>query len=221
MKRAGAPSWKVSVTHASQLLHAVLFIRDALGLTTGSAGTKVPTLLGEVPDLTARAGDVDLGDVSTQWPAWWRRVVLFECAMALGEFSGESGRAIAGPDSPPRVFDPPEFESLANAHDLRVVARALYHEALHWRRESSFHDLDATRRAARSGAINRVVNELTTAEGIPAELLVAAVVVVDVEGFWSESPRSGVLLASPEYVEDETFFTLGLREVLVANAAKT
>jgi len=77
MFRRGKSSWRFS-TDANGLLHAALFVRDALDLPVTSEPAIPPPLDGDIPELRDRISAGARIDAAAAWPAWWDTLVRFE-----------------------------------------------------------------------------------------------------------------------------------------------
>src|SRR4249920_3209718 len=123
----GRLSWQV-VEDEPEDLHVVLFVRDSLRLSPQAVGQPGP-LEPNVPDLRETTSRSQRDTASAAWPVWW--------ASALGV------REMTGPRLPvdasdaafvrrARPVDPPGFESLAHAPELRDAARATWDAFREW-----------------------------------------------------------------------------------------
>lgn len=140
MFQRGTRSWRFS--HGSdQAPHALLFVRDSLGLPVGAGPGNPPRLDGDVPDLAGRLDERTRREAGQQWPAWWRDVLTRDGAMNLRD---------GGTNDPPppagamvlraremarlrrEFIDPPEWHSLSDRPALQAAARACYTDGCRW-----------------------------------------------------------------------------------------
>jgi hypothetical protein len=132
MRKAESDSWRVSIGDG-QTTHAVLFVRDACRLTPADDPIVPTHLVGDVPDLSSRLTKGDRTQASSAWLDWWRRVIEFEGAKELGEFTQRTAQSDAVRRLAPshrEVFDPPDFESLATWPSLQSMSRTICEQAL-------------------------------------------------------------------------------------------
>ena len=108
MFQRGTRSWRFS--HGSdQAPHALLFVRDSLGLPVGAGPGNPPRLDGDVPDLAGRLDERTRREAGQQWPAWWRDVLARDGAMNLRD---------GGTNDPP----PPAGAMVLRARETRLLS---------------------------------------------------------------------------------------------------
>lgn len=218
MRFGNQSSWRFEEDDA-QMLHLALFTRDAAGLAVPPSADTPPPL---VPDAPRRPGLVlrdEAAAVAAQWADLWGRLVRFqvsEARLRREEDSNEdmlaSLRRLA--ERQQRVFDPPDFESLAIAAELRRAVVATFEDGLAWfnrpkanggqRPQRDSFDYQVVRNAAQSAA---------TDSGESLQDMDAVVHVLDVEGSWSYLAGPGCALCSTTAAADPATADLLLRQV--------
>ena len=201
---AGQPSWRFeSGNGQASDLHEALFARDAARLVVSPSPDVPPPLApewlagGEPTGLSALTG-ADLAAAAGQWPAWWRRLLTVKVRLV-------DRRPAPGADMSARldwaeslyhsaVFDPPKFDSLASAPELRAVVRATQ-QAL------------PRRPASRAGSFDyqliRSIAEQTAVDaGVPIDAIDGTAHVLDVQGQWWHVAGPGCVLCSPAATTD-------------------
>ena len=237
MRVAGSESWRVAVG-GGQAEHALLYVRDACQLAP--SGPESPTKLSggvELIDLGFSSGD--LAEASHGWLEWWRQYIQFEGLNQLGG-RGVATRAESGRSRRKRVaqaFSPRDFDHLASCPPLQEAARRSCEQALVWWRDnrqnghqtlnmSSSHEaLDSSNQGVRtSGVTTRVDQEPSGWQSVKdvaevvmdeyqveAERVRACVIVLAVEGIWSNVRQPGVLLCSEAAFADGPLYATELR----------
>lgn len=134
MRRIGSESWRFShdIDHT---LHALLYIRDALGLEVDDAGATPPRLSGDVADRSAMLDTAIRRQAAREWPSWWQAAVAQRARTELKPRPSRAGRHEWMREVALRhhlVADPPEWSSLAERPALRAAARLLWDESCRW-----------------------------------------------------------------------------------------
>lgn len=202
MQVAGRPSWRFGYGNGQASdLHAALFARDVAGLVLPPAPEVPPPLAREW--LAARALPglplpvAALANAAGQWLAWWGQLLAVKVSLVGSRppAGADMAATMAWAESlaTSAVFDPPEFESLAAAPELRTVVGATYAS---WPRV-----------ADRSGAFDyrliRGIAEQTAADfGVPIDAIDARAHVLDVQGSWWHVAGPGCVLCSPAATTD-------------------
>jgi hypothetical protein len=125
MRRAAVESWRFA-EDLGQITHAVLYVRDALGLPVEPAPGTPPRLAGEVPDRSDILEGTARDHAGPHWARWWRSLIAQEARMHLGP-DGDRGQWMRSVHSELlQVIDPPEWASLAGQPELRSAAQALF-----------------------------------------------------------------------------------------------
>lgn len=226
MYRRGTRSWGFS--HGiEQAPHALLFVRDSLGLPAGTGPEVPPRLAGEVPDLTGRLDERARREAGEQWPAWWRGVLIREAAMNLEDrgtghpVPSAETMALRARDAFRRrkeFIDPPEWDSLSGRPALRAAARACYIDGCRWA-DAALHPLH--RRGEDATIFEwHVVRDAAeaTASGLGVDIgdINGRAVVLTVTGYWHELLAPGVAACSVSDAADPRAATVVLREVFTS-----
>jgi hypothetical protein len=217
MFKAGKESWRIGIG-GDQAVHALLYIRDACRLTPTGADVP-PPLVGDIPDFTPAASALELFELSAAWLDWWRRFIHFEGAVELGEFARdvdqpERRTSPSQLESFGRVFDPPEFGSLSESRRLQEVARQVSPHALRWwseNRENRHPRGEPAERKSAWSSYRSVAESIIEDYQVRPGRVAAGVIVLAVDGPWSNITEPGVLLCSEESFADREAFLVDLK----------
>jgi hypothetical protein len=221
VKMAGSPSWQLTEAEGDRV-HVLLYVRDVAALEVPAEVGAPPRLVGLPPPREPPVLDDDRRrQAGRDWVSWWH-------ALLEAERQGEAGTDDLDDDASfrawaeglGRVWDAPDFRSLADRPAVREVTVALYAEARRW--------VDAG-----PGSPSRQRGEghfpwemvSATAEGIVAERGVSPdavrgmVMVLDVEGVWSAQVAPGVVLCSVAATRDEATARAVLRDAFESGLA--
>lgn len=189
-------SWRVTET-APQLLHLLLYIRDALILPRSQAEDEPPRLTPPAP-IAADTYKLQPYD-HARWIRWWQDVTLTQAKLGLSPRS-------AGADSTwssllrelEHAGEPPFFAGLADAPSLRNAAIDLYERARKWTRALPDADLTWSREEGwlARGVIEEILAEEQQTSGVAANRANVAVIILHVEGIWWRAHSPGVVLLS-------------------------
>jgi hypothetical protein len=191
-------------------VHSLLFIRDAWGLQPSGADVP-PPLVGGLPRIEPELSADQRAEMSAAWLDWWRRFIHVEGATERGEFArGVDGEAVRSRQRAAvfAVFDPPEFATLAGSPPLQRAARQVCNQALQWRTE---HRAVAPDRRSAWLAQKSVAESVIEEYQVSPGRVCAGVLVLDVEGPWSNIPEPGILLCSSEFFADHDVFLPALK----------
>jgi hypothetical protein len=136
------------------------------------------------------------------WADWWFALLEVEGREQTGTYDDDSSFWAWAADLG-RVWDAPEFWSLADLRALREVALALYPEARRW-----VDDGPSSPSRLRGEGHFAWTTVRDTAEGVAAERGVSLgevrgkVIVLDVEGVWWRRVAPGTALCSTAATED-------------------
>lgn len=196
MRRARSESWRFP-HDISQNLHALLYVRDVLGLEARAKGD-VPPLTGDVPDRTELLGAMDRQEASKAWPGWWARAVAAEAATYMEPRRAEVvDRLRPVAERHRQVADPPEWSSLADHPALQHAARLLYAEGCRWAVESRRPFLLPERRDVFEWHIVRDTAEATAAtHNVSMGTVKGCALVLLVDGRWWDLISPGTVLCS-------------------------
>jgi hypothetical protein len=212
---AGSPSWQLTEAEGDRA-HVLLYIRDVAALEVPADVDAPPRLVGlPPPRATPVLDDERRRQAGRDWTSWWQALVEVERQGQFGtdDLDGDASLR-AWVEGLGRVFDPPEFGSLADRPALHEVTVALYAEARRW--------VDAgpgNPSRLRGGGHFPWETVSATAEGVVAERGVSPdavrgmVVVLDVEGVWSRRVAPGAVLCSAEATRDRRSARAVLRDV--------
>ncbi|MCA1845597.1 MAG: hypothetical protein LC792_20870, partial [Actinobacteria bacterium] len=129
MFRKGKPSWRFG-TDLSGILHAALFVRDALDLPVGAGAPIPPRLEGDVPDLTSQLSAQARPDGAAAWPAWWETLLRLE--LRKDELAGDPERIREHLGNLTETVDAPEWASLHDRPALRSAAQVAFEDGRRW-----------------------------------------------------------------------------------------
>jgi hypothetical protein len=201
----GSPSWQLSEDEGG-MAHVLLYIRD-VGRLAVPADLEAPPPLTGLPHHDPPAlSDQARREAGREWASWWQDLLEVERRRqdrTADDEDSTSFRAWMGDLS--RVFDAPDFVSLAGKDALREVAVALYPEAQRWvdagpGRPSRLEDLNQHFPWAMVAATaERVADKRARSLGD----VHGAVMVLDVEGIWWRRVAPGMVLCSTAAREDQ------------------
>jgi hypothetical protein len=201
MRLAGSESWRVGVG-GGQTAHALLYVRDACQLAP--SGPEVP------PKLAAGVERIDLGfsageraEASEGWTEWWHRYVQEEGLNQQGEWAHMN-----------QLFSPRDFVHLASCPPLQEAARRSCDLALAWWRENRQNSRQTRHDSSRSQSMRAIAEALMDDHQVGGERVRAGVMVLAVDGVWSNIPQPGVLLCSEALFADSHLYGAELRRAL-------
>jgi hypothetical protein len=212
VKVAGSPSWQLTEAEGDRA-HVLLYIRDVSALEVPAEAGAPPRLVGLPPPGVLILDDDRRRRAGREWADWWHALLEVEVREQADSDEDDDSSFRAWAEDLGRVWDVPEFWSLADHRALREVALRLYPEARRWvdagpsspsRLRGEGHFPWATVR--------------DTAEGVAAELGVGqgevrgTVMVLDVEGPWWRRVVPGTALCSTAATEDPPMARTILRD---------
>lgn len=223
MQVAGRPSWRFAYGNGQASdLHEALFARDAAGLIVPQLADVPPPLAAEwlAAVSSARLAEIAEGTralAAVQWLTWWRKLIankvrLVDSRPPPGD---DMTATLAWAESlyESAVFDPPNFDSLVSAPELRRVvlaARQVRPRGLA-DRSGSFHQQPV-----------RSIAEQTAEElGAPIEAMDARAHVLDVTGSWWHVAGPGCVLCSPAATADQAVAAQLLRAAFTSRLGRT
>lgn len=220
MQRAGGESWRFA-HDIDQTLHALLYVRDALGVDVEENRGIPPRLESDVPD---RSNLVDLDarhEVAQSWPVWWHDAVAAHARTELGpQGAGQDQWRRSVVERHRLVADPPEWSSLATTPALQQAARALYVEGCRWADTARRPLLPPARHDVFTWELVRDVAEATAAEhGVSVGAINGCALVLVVEGNWWELASPGVAVCSVAAATEPASTVAILRQVLASPLA--
>ena len=197
MRQEGSESWRFA-HDIDQVLHAVLYVRDSLGLDVEEARAIPPRLAGDVPDRSNLLNSVARHEVARDWPHWWSKAVAVRGTTELGPRDAQKEawlREIGARHN--LVADPPDWSSLSGQPALQDAARSLYVEGCQWFSSARRPFLPPLNRDVFKWELVRDVAEATAAEhGVNVGVINGCALVLVVEGSWWELVSPGVALCS-------------------------
>jgi hypothetical protein len=207
MRSVGDESWRLTVDDKSDLLHTALYVRDSCRLDVPDDPSVPQPLDGDVSDHSAVHGPGVRLVAGAQWLSWWRRILFFEAAEALGTLElpeGPFGRSDANAIVRGHLFDWPELEALASWPELGRAAQASRDDAVLWCGERSrrLATRDPRSRGLSHLPIATIVQGVVQRAGVSPGRVRAAVSILGVRGDWSAVPVPGLLLCSASLAAD-------------------
>jgi hypothetical protein len=213
MQLAGQASWRFEVGNA-QFLHLALFARDAAGLAVPHSADIPPRL---TPGVTPIRFQGQPAAAAEQWAAWWRELVdhqLREARMKRESSQGQDPllRARAMGERLQKVFDPPDYASLARMPELRTAAVATFADGLRWFRSATGSSAGGSAREMfASQLVQDAATNAAADRGVPVSDLSAVVNVLQVEGAWSYLAGPGCAFCSAALRGDPAAVSIFLR----------
>lgn len=206
MPRAGRSSWRFDSEAGGQFPHAVLYVRDALGLRVQLNEAVPPDLISRVPDRYDRLDPADQEAAARDWVRWWTTVIEYESQLRL--FRGDDRtpqqfRALV--ESYHRQAHPETADSLAGSV-LRPVAQSLFAEGCNW--SSSFPSVhqaphDPSAPGFDSKLVRDTVKQVAANNHVEASTLDGAATILSVQGLWWCVPAPRFALCSAEAAKDK------------------
>ncbi|MGY1636860.1 hypothetical protein ACI78V_09425 [Geodermatophilus sp. SYSU D00742] len=197
----GSASWQLTETEGDRA-HVLLYIRDVAALEVPTEVEAPPRLVGLPPQGSLVLDDDRRRRAGREWADWWHALLEVEGREQTGTDDDDSSFWARAEDLG-RVWDAPEFWSLADQRALREATLALYPEARRW--------VDAgpsSPSRLRGGGHFPWATVRDTAEEVAAERGVShgevrgRVMVLDVEGLWWRRVAPGTVLCSTAATED-------------------
>jgi hypothetical protein len=201
MQLAGSESWRVGVG-GGQTAHALLYVRDACQLAP--SGPQVPPKLAvgvELIDLGFSGGE--LAEASEGWTEWWRRYVQEEGLNKLGERAQMD-----------QLFSPRDLDHFASCPPLQEAARRSCRHALAWWRDNRQNSGRTLHDSSHSQSMRTIAEAVMDEHQVGGERVRAGVIVLAVDGIWSNIPQPGVLLCSEAVFADSHIYGAELRRTL-------
>lgn len=200
MQLADTGSWRLSAG-GSQACELALFVRDAARLPMSTRD--VPALIGDVPDLTKALQVTTRQTAADHWQQWWQQLVDFEIQDRLARQADARARAHELINQRRAVFDPPQFQALADRPALRAAAQASFDRFREW--ESARrppHPAGRPESLLDSSLMKQVAEEVAFDREVRMDAVQARVVVLPVHGVWWQRQAPGVVLSSPAAARD-------------------
>lgn len=215
----GSPSWQLTEADGDRA-HVLLYIRDVAALQVPAEAGAPPRLIGPPPHGFPILDDDRRRRAGREWAGWWHALLEAEGREQAEADGGDDSSFRAWAEDLGRVWDAPEFRSLAEQRALREVSLTLYPEARRW--------VDAgpsspSRRRGEGHFPWAAVRD--TAAGVAAERGVSQgevrgrVMVLDVEGLWWRRVAPGTALCSTAATEDPPTARTILRDAFESGLA--
>jgi len=197
MRQGESESWRFAHDF-DQILHAVLYVRDCLGLDVEEARGIPPRLAGDIPDRSNLLNSVSRHEVARDWPNWWNKAVEERGTNQLGTRDVERDPLRRQIDARHKlVADPPEWSALSGQPALQEAARSLYLEGCQWFSSARRPFLPPSNQDIIKWELVRDSAEATAAEhGVSVGAINGCAFVFVVEGSWWELVSPGVVLCS-------------------------
>jgi hypothetical protein len=218
VKLVGSPSWQLTELGEDRA-YVLLYIRDVAALEVPAQVDAPPRLVGVSPHGSPVLDDDRRRQAGRDWADWWHALLEVEGREQTGTDDDDSSFwAWAGDLA--RVWDAPDFRSLAGRQALREVTLALYPEARCW---VDAGPCSPSRRRGEGHFPWVLVRD--TAEGVAAERGVSVgevrgrVMVLDVEGVWWRRVAPGTALCSTAAAEHPRTARTVLRDAFESGLA--
>jgi len=221
MQQEGSESWRFA-HDIDQMLHAVLYVRDSLGLDVEEARSIPPRLAGDVPDRSILLDSDARHEGARDWPHWWSNAVAVRGTTELGprDAEKETWRREVGVRQN-LVADPPAWSSLSGQPALQDGARSLYLEGCRWLSSARRPFLPPLNRDVFKWELVRDVAEATAAEhGVNLGVINGCALVLVVEGIWWDLVAPGVALCSIAAATAPSSTVAILEDVLASSLAE-
>jgi hypothetical protein len=200
MRFSQSMSWQFREAD-SQFLHLALYARDAAGLLVAPSADIPPRLAGDPPASYGIAQVDQRALAGRQWRTWWARLLRYVVSDAHRRWTEDFGDLdellLTMRRDHEAVFDPPDFQTMADMPALRVVVAATFSAGLEWMSRRARPAAQGPGHGAFPWEEVRNAAEGAAAErGVPLSEIKAAVHVLDVEGLWSYLAAPGCAICS-------------------------
>ncbi|WP_165372922.1 hypothetical protein [Pengzhenrongella frigida] len=194
-------------TSVDAMPHAALYIRDALELKPVVDDVSPPPLSHRPPDRLSVLTEEERDQAGAQWPGWWRAILSLEArthepsdrrdfAAWLAPMAAERARTVG---------DPPDFDALTGSPTLKKAVVELFREAHNWSDHTRSPDPGE---AYIPWAITRdVAEEVAARHGVSPREVRGVVILLGVEGVWSNVLEPGVVVCSLGCLGDDAIAT--------------
>ncbi len=198
MRFAGSESWRLEVS-VDVLPHVALYVRDAYRLPVADNPHVPPRLADDIADLSGQIDEAARGEAAVDWTDWWRSVIGRAGPPDVTAPTG-GARAYARARLLQQVFDPPDWNSLADLPVLREIVIGASQEAARFadRIRRSIRRPGAPPSVFPRDIVRRAVEHTGALPGVQLSKLDASVSVLFVTGSWWILPRRGELLCSAD-----------------------
>jgi hypothetical protein len=219
VKVVGSPSWQLTEAEGDRA-HVLLYIRDAAALEVPAEVDAPPRLVGLPPPGFPILDDDRRRRAGREWADWWQALLEAEGREQTGTYEDDDSSFWAWAEDLGRVWDAPEFWSLAHQWALREVTLTLYPEARRWvdggpsspsRRRGEGHFPWTTVRDIAEGVADE--------RGVSLGEVRGSVMVLDVQGVWWRRMAPGTALCSTAAAEDPPRAATVLRDTFQSGLA--
>ena len=219
MKMVGSPSWQLTEAEGDRA-HVLLYIRDVAALEVPAEVDAPPRLVGLPPHGAPVLDDDRRRRAGREWADWWRALLETEVREQTGTDEDDDASFWAWAEELGRVWDAPEFWSLADQRALRQVTLALYPEARRWVDEGP----SSPSRLRGEGhfpwsTVRDIAEGVADERGVSPGEVRGRVMVLDVEGVWWRRVSPGTVLCSTAATEDPPTASTVLRDAFESGLA--
>lgn len=206
MRHAGTASWRFA-EGIEQLPVAALYVRDAVELAMPAGGLIPPRLDAAVPDRSDLLDAAQRAAAGVEWAGWWHAVLAEDVGDHRGPPDGVEQHAWMRQRmlDTRTLFDPPEFESLADRPALRAAVSGSFPEAPRWADQ-----LRGTLLRAASGRpaqfdyqlVRAAAEQTARQHRVQPGMVSACAVVLPVVGHWWQRYAPGAIVCSVHAAHD-------------------
>jgi hypothetical protein len=202
VKMVGSASWQLTEAEGDRA-HVLLYIRDVAGLEVPAEVDAPPRLIGLPPHGSADLDDDRRRRAGREWADWWEALLESERQEQTRTEDVDDSSFWAWAENLGRVWDAPEFWSLADQPALREVTLRLYAEARRWVDDgpSSLPRLRGEGHFPWT-TVRDIAERVAEERGVSVEEVRGSVMVLDVEGVWWRRVAPGMALCSTAATED-------------------
>ena len=219
MKVAGSPSWQLTEAEGDRA-HVLLYLRDVAGLVVPAETDAPPRLAGLPPHRPPLLEDGRRRQAGREWADWWHALLEVEGREPFGTGDDDDSSFWAWATDLGRVWDAPDFESLADRRALREVTLALHPEARRWV-DAGPSSPSRIRGEGRFpwATVRDTAEGVATDRGVSQGEVRGRVMVLDVEGVWWRRVAPGTALCSTAATEDPATARTVLRDAFESGLA--
>ena len=158
----------------------------------------------------------ELAEASDGWTEWWRGYVQVDGLNQRDDRGMATDEEFRGshPVQMEQVFNPRDFDHLASCPPLQQAARRSCEQALAWWRDNRQNSRHTIHDSSRSLSMRTIAEAVMDDHQVGGERVRAGVIVLAVDGIWSNIPHPGVLLCSEAVFADSHLYGAELRRTL-------
>lgn len=210
MELAGTTSWRFAESARDELLHAALFVREAVRIPVVPGPAVPPRLAGSVPEHRDLLSEAQRQEAAHQWDAWW--VALLEVEDHPQEPpDADTLRARAARRE--GAGSPPDFAALADRPALHRAVVETWLQAHRWIGQRGLDYRGEQRQGCFSyPLVRQIAEDVAFDHSVDVGAVRARAVLLDVEGSWWHLLAPGTVVCSMTATAEPETAQLVLRQ---------